>query len=269
MNINEYIASGVIEEYVLGVLSEHDALEVERMAAAHPEVAQELAVQQRTLEDYAMSVAQTPPPNLEARIMAQLPAANTETAQVGKVVALRPDSNYGFWRAAATVAIIISVASVAGNWWLYDKWNSTRSSLASLEQQQSVLAQELQVKQAGLENYERQLQTISATAAATVVLKGVPQQPNASATVFWNKTSGEVVLLVNNLPAAPEGKQYQLWALDNNQPIDAGMVPLNNDGTPLLKMKNIKGAQAFAITLEPKGGLPAPTLTALTVIGNV
>lgn len=269
MNINEYIASGVIEEYVLGLLSEHDALEVERMAVAHPEVAHEIGLQQRALEEYALSIAQNPPSNLEGRIMELLPSSNTEKTEGGKVVELRPDPNYGFWRVAATVAIIISLASVVGNWWLYDQWNSTRSSLASLEQQQSVLAQELQVKQAGLEDYERQLQTISSTAAATVVLKGVPQQPNASATVFWNKNSGEVVLLVNNLPAAPEGKQYQLWALDNNQPIDAGMVPLNNDGTPLLKMKNIKGAQAFAITLEPKGGLPAPTLTALTVIGNV
>ncbi|WP_350340234.1 anti-sigma factor [Paraflavitalea speifideaquila] len=46
---------------------------------------------------------------------------------------------------------------------------------------------------------------------------------------------------------APAGRQYQLWALVDGKPVDAGMLD-NCDG--LCQLKNIQQAQAFAITLE-------------------
>ena len=67
--------------------------------------------------------------------------------------------------------------------------------------------------------------------------------------------------MVNNLPAPTSGKQYQLWAILNGQPVDLGVIP--NDifvqkKALLLTMKNTIGAQAFAITLEKMGGNPTP-----------
>jgi hypothetical protein len=53
------------------------------------------------------------------------------------------------------------------------------------------------------------------------------------------------------LPVAPEGKQYQLWAIVDGKPVDAGL--LDNPET-FEKMKSLGNAQAFAISLEAKGG---------------
>ena len=55
----------------------------------------------------------------------------------------------------------------------------------------------------------------------------------------------------------PTGKQYQLWAIVDGKPVDAGVI---NNCIGLCKMKKIDHAEAFAITLEKEGGSPTPTL---------
>ena len=52
MNLNEYISSGIVESYVLGLADEAERAEFERMCAAHEEVraarnAFELALENR------------------------------------------------------------------------------------------------------------------------------------------------------------------------------------------------------------------------------
>ncbi len=86
-------------------------------------------------------------------------------------------------------------------------------------------------------------------------------------TAFWNKNTKEVFITVNKLPIAGTGKQYQLWAIVDGKPVDAGMI--DNNCTTICKMKNIPNAQAFAITLEQSGGSPAPTMEQLYVLGEV
>jgi len=71
------------------------------------------------------------------------------------------------------------------------------------------------------------------------------------------------------MPIAPKGKQYQLWAMVDGQPVNAGVFPLDVkvDGTS--KMLDIPKAQAFAITLEDEGGKDVPTLSELCVMGGI
>ncbi len=92
-------------------------------------------------------------------------------------------------------------------------------------------------------------------------LKGTDISPQSYTTVYWDTTTHDVFLLVNNLPKPASGKQYQVWALLNNQPIDLGLI--DNDyfvkqNRLLIKAKNVQQAEAFAITLEDTGGNPTP-----------
>jgi anti-sigma-K factor RskA len=89
-------------------------------------------------------------------------------------------------------------------------------------------------------------------------LQSMPLAPGASAKIFWDTTSKDVYLMIHNLPEPATDKQYQLWALINNQPVDLGVFELRQKSL-MVKMKNAQEAQAFAITLEPKGGSSAPT----------
>ena len=57
--ITQYIESGILEQYVLGMVSDDDAVEVEKMAALHPEVLEEINRISSALEafDQAQGIA--------------------------------------------------------------------------------------------------------------------------------------------------------------------------------------------------------------------
>jgi anti-sigma-K factor RskA len=114
---------------------------------------------------------------------------------------------------------------------------------------------------------ESYLNIIGGKSVKKIVLAATPLAAQVDLTVFWDSTSKDVLLNVGQLPTAPEGKQYQLWAIGANGPIDAGMVSL--DQINYQQMKAIDGATAFAITLEDKGGKPSPNLEQLYAIGKI
>ena len=69
MNIEEYISSGILEEYALGALSSEEMMEVEAMMAKYPEIKDELNNIELAFEDMAMATAQTPKRNLKSSIL--------------------------------------------------------------------------------------------------------------------------------------------------------------------------------------------------------
>jgi anti-sigma-K factor RskA len=92
--------------------------------------------------------------------------------------------------------------------------------------------------------------------------------PNSYATVFWGKKTKEVFLLVKKMPDPAADKQYQLWALIEGKPVNAGTFDLTNDST-LIKLKNVSNAEAFAVTLENRGGSAAPSMEQMYVFGSM
>ncbi|ARS34566.1 cupin domain-containing protein [Pontibacter actiniarum] len=70
--IREFIASGVLELYVLGAATPEEVREVERMAAAHPEVRQELNAASQALGDYALAHAVEPRNTVKALVLATI-----------------------------------------------------------------------------------------------------------------------------------------------------------------------------------------------------
>ena len=92
--------------------------------------------------------------------------------------------------------------------------------------------------------------------------------PTAHATICWNSKTKEVYVGFSNLPAPPTDKQYQLWAIADGKPVDLGVIDKTSDTAAIQKMKVIEKAQAFAVTLEKKGGNPTPTLDEMYALGS-
>jgi mannose-6-phosphate isomerase-like protein (cupin superfamily) len=67
MDIKNYVETGILQDYCLGLLSPVEMKEVETKAAAYPELRKEILAYQQALELYAMdfSIA-APPANLKA-----------------------------------------------------------------------------------------------------------------------------------------------------------------------------------------------------------
>lgn len=70
MNIQEYIASGIIDLYVLGHLSDEEACEVTRLAGLYPEIRTEIEAVSDTLQAYAEAATAPPHPSVKPFLMA-------------------------------------------------------------------------------------------------------------------------------------------------------------------------------------------------------
>ena len=296
-NFQDYIESGILELYALGELPAAEQAAVEAQAASHPEVRAELAQVQAALGFYAEAHAVAPPAGMRERVLshvtAQLaaPAARPGTALRADVDALltapvaaaprageaviRPmtsapvvtPSSRSNWAVAASVALLLSLGA---NLLLYSNWKNANAQVVALENNQARFANTSQVVEKKLGDLRQENQVLRNDEFHAVALAGTKAAPAAKARVFFNAATHNVYVDVRSLPALPAGKQYQLWALDHGKPIDAGVLTAATaTGEGLQRMKDIASAQTFAMTVEPTGGSAGPTLSTMTVVGNI
>ncbi|MCB9251313.1 MAG: anti-sigma factor [Flavobacteriales bacterium] len=271
MDLNEYILSGILEDYVMGLASEDQIAEIEKQAELQPEIRNEIRKIQESLEIYASSFKMDPPEGLKERVRSDLFKEIQGTMPEPDLTDEDPKTRiirfkYTKWLAAASVTLLILSSILNVN--LFLKLKSTQKQLTALITEKEYLAQKMKEQEIILTKAQDEQNFLLQAETRSIVLQGLPKFPDAQATVFWNTNSSEVYLTINNLPVPESGKQYQLWAIVDGVPVDAGI--LNETKSKFLqKMNNFSKAQAFAITLERKGGNSTPTLEAMYVMGKV
>ncbi|MGH9328831.1 MAG: anti-sigma factor domain-containing protein, partial [Vicinamibacterales bacterium] len=83
----------------------------------------------------------------------------------------------------------------------------------------------------------------------------------AKARAFWSRAHGLVFTAVD-LPPLPPGKVYQLWVVGPQAPVSAAIFEPDAAGraTAIVEAgRSLPEPAAFAVTLEPAGGVPQPT----------
>jgi hypothetical protein len=90
-------------------------------------------------------------------------------------------------------------------------------------------------------------------------MKGDPSTAN----IFWDSASANVYMVVKNMPKLPTSKQYQLWALIDNATKPVNLGQFDGGEKVMLKMNDVKKADAFAITIEDRGNTGGPDLKQL------
>lgn len=270
MDINEYISSGTLELYVAGALSADEAREVERLAAEHPRVRAELDAIEATFEALLSARAVSPRPELRATVLEAVAAAetggsNAQSPPPPATVYVIPRRVRYMMAASISVAVL---STAAAGYFGY-RWNQAESDLADAHFEIDRVARQQGSMKARFDQVAEALSIVRD--ARVVTMNGLPIAPGTIARVYWNQRSGHVRLDPGTLPSPPAGKQYQLWAIVAGKPVDAGLLPLPSgaDATPFLAMKDVADAQAFAVTLEPKGGSNTPTGDAMYVMGSV
>ncbi|MEQ8925569.1 MAG: anti-sigma factor [Fulvivirga sp.] len=260
MNIEEYISSGILESYVLDELPPEERREVESMSEKHPEIKRELEKIELSIEKLAFSTAISPDAAIKEAV---LKAVDNKQPPM-QITHDKRESGWLKYAVAASVTIALVTSYLAFDY--YGKWRNTESELSTLIAQNQQVAQDYNVVNQRLDQIENDLKVINNPAYQRVTLNATENAAGALAHVYWNKTSEEVYLSIQNLKELSESQQYQLWAIIDGKPVDAGVFDLENG---LLKMKNIAGAAAFAVTIEPKGGSINPSLETMQVVGNV
>ena len=252
MNVQDYISSGIVESYVLGLASPEEQLDFERMCRQYPEMLQARTDFELAMEQQAMQNAIAPPSALKQQIKdAVLPVE-------AKIIPINNDLpvvKANWFKYAAAACAVLLAGSLYWNISQYNQHKKTQAEYAQLQNNYDTTV-------AALDDIKKDIEMLTGrNTVKMAAMKGLDPAPASYATVYWDSTSKDVFLLVNNLPKPPSEKQYQLWALLDGKPIDVGMVDNNffiGQKRLLLKMKNVSGAQAFAITLEEKGGGPTP-----------
>ena len=101
-------------------------------------------------------------------------------------------------------------------------------------------------------------------------LGGKDPQPEARGRVFWSERAKRGILVAGNLAPLPPGKQYELWVFVQGKPVPAGVFDADASGRALFEspvLATIATAQNFAVTVEPRGGVPQPT-GPIVLVGN-
>jgi len=304
VNVNDYISSGIVESYVLGLADEAERAEFERMCAAHDEVRAARDAFELSLERQAQADAALPPHHVKSKLFAELSIALAATPEqelnetknglndpkkgfnvsgeefndVGQGVNASPErgakvvSGTGWVKYLAAASVLLLVASTVLNFYLFRQYQDYSERYSSLLSSQTQLANNNRALQTSLDNYQKTMgflkdpNTSVIKMAGNLVPKNGSPEPSSLATIYWNKSSSEVYLLVNALPKPASDKQYQLWAIVGGKPVSAGVFDMDQ-ADAMLKMANIPNAEAFAVTLEKYGGSETPQ-GAMYVLGT-
>jgi len=264
VNIKEYISSGVVEGYVLGLLTAQERFEFEQYCEAYPELKEARTAFELALEKQAMENSIIPPADLRQKIASKIFDEN-KTAPVIPIQAT-PPGKFNWAKFVAAASVILLVGAI---WWSMNLKNENDK----LKSDNVALQNDLKNSQDSIAQIIAGANHIQKEGMKMVGLNGTANSPRSFATVYWDTASHDVYLLVNNLPKPPSDEHYQLWALlkTNNQlqTIDLGMLQLSQKPLQVYKMTNAREAQAFAITLEKKDGNPDPNLQKIYVMSDL
>ncbi|RYJ51988.1 anti-sigma factor [Flavobacterium petrolei] len=261
METKEYIESGILELYVYGLLSETENEEVTAMAKSNPEINAEIIAIEKAI--IAISSSFSPfhsVANFE-KIKEKLELKHAE------VIQLEPTTNrsqYIGW--AAAILLLVGIG------YQYNQLNQTSTQVTNTEIEKAKLEKEFNVLKLKNTANETSLAVVRDTKNTVVTLGGQSVAPESFAKVYWNQDTKVVYIDAAGLPEPPEGMVYQVWALKLSPltPTSIGLLEdFDVNEQKLFAVNNANEAEAFGITLEPKGGSLTPTMEQLYTLGKV
>lgn len=252
------IKSGLIEQYVLGLLDENEIAEVEGYLKRYPELRKHKKAIEETMEAILMNNGIPLPETPKSEY-----ANSTHNIPKKSDDALQSQKSSSRWVLGLTSGMILLSASVA--FLSYQGRRDTEKKLVSLEAQYEALETSCRKLQVYNEREERERHFLKNS--HRVVLKGTALAPDAVVLVYWNNHEKAAYLDALNLPVAPDNKEYQLWADVDGEMINIGTFDETKKEVQLVNY--IPHAETLNITLEPKGNNRIPTVSQLYVNGKV
>jgi anti-sigma-K factor RskA len=174
----------------------------------------------------------TPPPALKEKVLRQLPARDASSNR----------GSFSLWIPYAIAACLMLLG--IGQAW---KIEGLKSQLKAGN------AEVAQLRESNALKDLRLAELPEASAAQTD-----PAYATSHVLVAWDPDQDRGVVTIEDLPTPPDGHAYQLWVLDPKapSPISAGLISASRpfDAAPVTSAE-----PGFAVSLEPSGGVPAPT----------
>jgi anti-sigma-K factor RskA len=238
--------------YALGALDgeERTAFEA-HLAAGCPHCERVLRESREALAAVARSLPpEAPPPAVREALRRRLAVEGSR---------VRTPRVPGGWRPWAAVAAAAGVAATLAGLWVAGRYERRLESLAREVEgvRSELLAARRALGEAG--DAARALaDLLRDPATRVVVLRGAGPAASAQGRVVWHERAGGY-LLATNLPPPGPGRTYELWVLSGGMPRPAGTFEVGPSGEATVGVAPAGSVDAFAVTVEPAGGVPAPT----------
>jgi hypothetical protein len=191
-----------------------------------------------------------PPPALRARVLSTAAPAGVS----------KPSSARARWPSLlAAAATLVALVASYGWWAAQAEVTRLQGALAELQTETGTL----RAVRDGFEREQRDARRMAAIIGASdvtrVSLTGLAPATAARAQVYVSRSNG-MLFLAEGLPDLPPDRVYQLWSIVAGAPVSGGVFSRASDGRAQLLAPPPPGApQALAVTVEPTGGVPAPT----------
>jgi anti-sigma-K factor RskA len=226
--------------YAMNALSDDERAEFEAHLPHCSSCAQEVAELQATAGFLGAAAELAPPAHLRAQVLKGVTTTRQMPPQAPApeaAVLVLPSRNRWLVRgsvlaaaASVLVAIVVGVQGVQDR----SELDALRESAAGYRQISDLLS------------------------APDARLLSEPGNDGGHGTVVMSPSLGKAAFLADGLPSLPADRSYQLWVLGAGGPRSAGLL----HDQPVVT-GDLAGAQAFALTVEPSGGSPAPTTVAM------
>ena len=255
--------------YVLGALEGKELQEFRTaLAEATPELKQLfLEMQQVAVQLPLIVEIAEPSPHLKQRILNRVVSEKAERKD-GLFLKLANFVGFNRPRLALAFSTILILGLVGAIYYALLMREIIYQRTLQLAASQSEVAREHQRFVELKEELARKddiLKVLQSPTIGVAIMKGLEISPKGYGKIIWDPDARSAILQVSNLPAAPPNKDYQLWVIKNNKPISSGVFNIRDPRKEIFfkieQMAEVdkKVIGAFAITLEPKGGVPQPT----------
>jgi hypothetical protein len=217
------------------------------------------------LDALETGAAIAPPAGARERVLWETRGDSSLDAS-GAIAAAGPDRGLAtmFWALGVAASFMLAAAFGA-------LWYATRADLAATRENVARLEEMVKERDNRLALTSQEVAWLKDPRVQIALLRGLEGNPAARAKLLWNPGTRQGILWVSGLPPLPLEKSYELWAFVGDQPVPAGTFDAKSDAAtviPISKQETLDEAPVkFAVSVEPKGGVPKPT-GAIVLVGE-
>lgn len=256
----------LLPAHALGALEGEELRELEaHLAGGCEECGRQLALWQGDLEELAAAVPPVEPSEITRARVLRLAGASpaVPAAPATLAMAVAPRRTYS-WRMAAAASALLALAlwGLLGQVRMEREVQRLEGDRERLRRQVEVLSRQVGTMRTEVLQAKQDLQVLAGPGVQAVTLAGLGPAPDAKGRTYVNPGTHDALFYAFDLPALPEDKTYQLWFIADGKPVPAGVFAVDPRGTASLRVQQVADVariQAWAVTVEPRGGLPQPT----------
>jgi anti-sigma-K factor RskA len=240
--------------YALDALTDEEKDLVKTYLREHPEARQQIEEMENAVSALPYGVPPVEPsPRSKEALMARVAADQRATSSTPKQASRPRGMRWeNFFRAFSLGAAAIAIL------WAF----VLNAQIARLRAEISALRDALVAQSNAIEQINANLPELTPSTVITVSLKGTDVQPKAQGQLIADPNSQSAVLVIVGLTPLEAGRTYQVWLIQGDAPVSAGLLKVDVNGQGVLVVTSeaaIGSFDALGISVEPEEGSPQPT----------